>query len=149
MAFQLTPQPRRHDDPGIANDSILYRIINEDSWIVQEGDRERVASHAFKDTHTFETSCFVDKTPDQLRELFPGKRICGVTARVVREQEFSIARAPEEFGDDPSHVVLFPPGGLKRKEADRRWARISLASKIIPLANEARPAQDAAHPGEV
>lgn len=131
MGFSVTPAPKRQDDPSIPGDGILHRVLNEESWAPIENGVRRVASHAFKDTHNFETSCFFGVPLQFIRRHFPGKLVCSVRAGVVRNQGFIISRAPEEFEGNPAHVVLCAPGGLRRKEADRRWAKISENATIL------------------
>lgn len=132
MGFKTTPEPRRDDDPSVPDDGVLYRVLTEESWVVNESGTLRVASHAFKDTATFETSCFLNIDLDELRGHFPHKRVCSITVSLARQQGFRVSRAPEEFEGNPSHVVLCPPGNLRRKEADRLWARLSEAARVLP-----------------
>ena len=127
-----TPEPRRTDDPeSIPDDALLYRVLYEENWSHMDGDVRRVSSHAFKDTLSFEASCFLaaEKPLSQLKEMFPGKRICVASAGEVRKAQHIIARAPED--GDASHVVLCPPGDLKRSDADRLYAQIAAAARIV------------------
>jgi hypothetical protein len=128
-----TPTPARIDDPDISNEAVLYRVLYEENWSHVEDGIRRVSSHAFKDTLTFEASCFLasEKSVSELQQMFPGKRICQVSAAAVREASHILARAPEDCDGDRSHVVLCPPGGLNRSEADKLYARIARASTIV------------------
>lgn len=131
---RTTPAVKRLDDgDSIADDEILYRVLAEESWSTLEAGVRRVSSHAFKDTLTYETSCFLgsEKPVELLRRMFPGKHICQITAGIARQAGFVVARAPEECNGDQSHVVLCPPSGLPRKQADRLWAELSFAATVV------------------
>jgi hypothetical protein len=130
---ELTPVPKRTDDAEIPDDALLYRVLGQENWSVVENGIRRVSSFAFKDTLSYEASCFLasEISLDDLKKRFPGKRICGVTAAVVRDQRHIIARAPEEFEGNAAHIVICPPGNLKRKDADKLYGAISQSAKIV------------------
>jgi hypothetical protein len=68
---------------------------------------------------------------ETLRERFPGKRISIVSAAAVRNAQHIIARDPEGGDGGSAHVVICPPGSLKRSKFDKLCEEISSSAQII------------------
>lgn len=135
--------PPRHDDPSIAEEAHLLRVLH-DGWVTSKGGRERPTSNSFLDS-TFENSCFVEGeiTRQELRQLLGNKRIARIPARVVRQAGFQIERRPDEAPPGCSapaaHVVCGPPTEIHRGLYERASRAIANAPEIEIEAAEPVP----------
>jgi hypothetical protein len=110
--------PPRHDDPGLANDGYVLRVLL-DRWVTTKGGRERPTSDSFLDSN-FENSCFVEGeiSQNELRLLLGDRRIARVPVRVIREAGYWLERradeAPPGCSHPDSHLVCGPPQDIAR-----------------------------------
>jgi hypothetical protein len=130
----------RHDDPSIANDVTVLRLLHE-KWTTMKGGRERPTTDSLTDS-SFENSCFVEgEIPfDELVALFPGKKIARIPVRLLRSEGYSLERRPDEAPENcscpSSHVVCGPLNAIVRGvyEAMARRVVKSPETTILPPA---------------
>jgi hypothetical protein len=120
----------QHDDKTILDNATLIRAVLPE-WILTEEGQERLTSATFKDGH-LEASCFIaeqvgglegferDILPVLEEELGLTLRIATVAASDVRKAGLWIYRKPEEFHDDPAHVVVCPSDGMSKSRYGRQ-----------------------------
>lgn len=138
----------RFDDETILPTWTLARGIRTDWFEIDENGREVIQSRAFDDSNQ-ETSCFIleetngiegfrrDILPVLEEDLGTKLRIGTVAVGVARSCGFWIYRKPEEFHDNPAHVVLCPPlvGNISRAKFKNQAREV--AKKAV-----ARPAEE-------
>src|ERR1700730_8240921 len=92
----------RHDDPSIANDVTVLRLLHE-KWTTMKGGRERPTTDSLTDS-SLENSCFVEGeiSFDELAALFPGKKIARIPVRLLRSEGYSLERRPDEAPENCS-----------------------------------------------
>jgi hypothetical protein len=120
----------QHDDETIPNHVTLIRALRPD-WVVKEEDRERLSSAAFKDGR-LEASCFIAEevggldgfkenvSPELEREFGFTPRLATIEVASVRSAELWIYRKPEEFHNNPAHVVICPSGNMSKSKYGRQ-----------------------------
>jgi|SRR5208282_3002365 len=129
------------DDASIPDEAVLLRALLP-NWIHEQDGIRRISKQAFLDGQTGEASCFIDGAGVQaeVRRIFPGKEIGAVTARVVRESGFVIARRPNEADpfamDANAHVVIGTAQQLRRIEYERCAKRIAIHAETRILLEE-------------
>jgi len=128
--------PPNADDGEIGNDSYLLRVLHS-SWTTLKGGRERPTSDSLLDSN-FENSCFVEGeiAMDELRLLFPDKKIARIPVHLIRAHGFIIERrpleAPNECTVPESHVVIGPQDQIQRGEYER-MARTIVKSATVSV----------------
>ncbi|MGB9077167.1 MAG: hypothetical protein WCC26_10055 [Terracidiphilus sp.] len=133
----------RHDDFGIIGDAVLVRAVHPE-WTCFEKDVERLTSATFRDGRQ-EASCFIENEVGGLEafqaEILPVLSaeagvtlgIATISASIVRAAGLWIYRKPEEFHDDPAHVVICPPDSMsKSKYAKSAGGLATEATLILP-----------------
>jgi len=131
--------PRHDDVVGIPNHSVLIRAVQPD-WLEVENGHERLRSSTYLDGQQ-EASCFISAEvgdlegfranilPTLAREL--GVQIAAVATipvAEVRAEGLWVYRKPEEFHNNPAHVVVCPPDGITKSQYAKR------AKRLAPLA---------------
>jgi hypothetical protein len=125
----------RHDDASISDEAILIRAVRPD-WVIRDGDGERIISGTFVDG-SLEASCFIaeevggveafiqDILPELSEELGLPFRIATLTVSAARAQGLWVYRKPEEYKDDPAHVVVCAADGMSKSQYKRSAARLA------------------------
>lgn len=131
----------RHDDKGISADAILIRAVRPD-WILQEGEGERLISGTFVDG-SLEASCFIAAEvggvdnfverilPDLSRELGLQFRVATLPISAVRARGLWVYRKPEEYNDNPAHVVVCAPEGMSKSQYRKNAARLADCATLL------------------
>ncbi len=117
--------PRR-DDIEVTGHTVLLRAVHPD-WTCFEKDVERLTSATFKDGHQ-EASCFIEHEvggltafqtqilPQLSAEAGVTLGIAAISASIVRAAGLWIYRKPEEFENNPAHVVICPPDSMSKSK---------------------------------
>ena len=133
----------RHDDETILPEWTLARGIRLDWFEIDEDGKESIQSRAFDDSKQ-ETSCFVleetsgiegfrrDILPILEKDLGTKLRIGTVNVATARACGFWIYRKPEEFYDNPAHVVLCPPQLENISRSKFKNQARAVAEKAVP-----------------
>lgn len=135
----------RHDDETILPEWTLARGIRPDWLEIGENGSEVIQSRAFDDSKQ-EVSCFVleeanglegfrrDILPTLEEELGTKLRIGTVGVAIARAGGFWIYRKPEEFHDNPAHVVLCPQQfeDISKKQFKRQAREIARQAVTHP-----------------
>lgn len=114
--------PAWADDLSIDDDTILWRRVSQSMFGVDSNGRPTLTSFAFKspeDELSMDVS--TETTADRvLAAGFPGQKIVGIKAGVLRKLGYLIVRNPEP--DNPAHVLVVPKPGKskKQKHVDRQ-----------------------------
>ena len=138
----------RHDDPGIPPNAILIRAVRPD-WVREESGIERLTSATFLDGH-LEASCFIadeiggidsfrnEILPELSALLSTTLGVATITVERVRASGLWVFRKPEEFKNDPAHVVICPPDEMSKSQYRKRaGALVSDADLVVsPAASE-------------
>lgn len=131
----------RHDDLGISGDAVLLRAVHPD-WTCFNDDVERLTSATFRDGRQ-EASCFIEKEVGGLgafqAEILPllsrdaggGLGIARISASIVRAAGLWIYRKPEEFDDNPAHVVICPPDGISKSKYAKSAGSLASGATLI------------------
>jgi hypothetical protein len=132
----------QHDDKTVENHVTLIRAIRPD-WTTVEDGHERLTSAAFKDG-TQEASCFISEEVGGLegfeRDILPilqqewgfTPRMATIVVSAIREHELWVYRKPEEFHDNPAHVVICPSEGMSRSRYSRETGRLKDSADLQP-----------------
>lgn len=138
----------RHDDTGIPDNAVLIRAVQPD-WIEVESGIESLKWPTFLDGEQ-EASCFIseevggiqsfceDILPDLSRLLGVDiQAVAQISLLTVRRAGLWVYRKPEEFYDNPAHVVICPPDGISKKQYSKRAKSLApLATKTsVPIEN--------------
>jgi hypothetical protein len=129
--------PPRHDDPGLADDAYVLRVLHE-RWVTTKGGRERPTSDSFLDSN-FENSCFLESeiSVDDLRLLLGNGRIARIPIRVIRHAGYWLERRPDEAPlgctHPESHLVCGPPQEIERGAYERASRSIVRSPEIQML----------------
>jgi hypothetical protein len=114
--------PPRVDDSSIADETILWRRVNQSMFDVGPEGQAILQSFAFKapgDELSMDISG--ETTAEKvLAAGLPSQKVVGIKAGVLRRLGYIIVRDPEP--DDPAHVLVLPlPGkSKKQKHLDRK-----------------------------
>lgn len=127
------------DDPSIGPDAVVLRVLHS-NWVTTKGGAERPTSDSLRDSN-FENSCFIEEeiSADELRalDIFSGKRIARIPAKLLRDQGYWLERRPDEAPEgcvNPNaHVICGPPNSPVRKVYEEMARRIvkSLDIRIL------------------
>lgn len=138
----------RHDDLGIAPNAILIRAVRPD-WVREENGTERLTSATFSDGE-FEASCFIAdevggiesyrrKILPELSELLRTRLgVATVTVERVRSSGLWIYRKPEEYKNDPAHVVICPPDEMTTKQYKKRTGALAPDAILVVSPSDGR-----------
>jgi hypothetical protein len=142
----------RHDDPGIPPNAILIRAIRPD-WIREENGTVRLTSATFSDGQ-LEASCFIADEVGGIeryqREILPELSellgtplgVATVAVERVRASGLWIYRKPEEYKNDPAHVVICPPEGMSKKQYKNRTGALAPDATLVASPFERRNQAD-------
>jgi hypothetical protein len=131
----------RHDDLGIPPNAILIRAVQPD-WVREENGTERLTSATFSDGQ-LEASCFIAEEVGGIesyrREILPELSellrtplgVATVAVERVRSSGLWIYRKPEEFKNDPAHVVICPPDGMSKKQYKKRTGALAPDATLV------------------
>jgi hypothetical protein len=126
--------PRR-DDEGILGDAILIRAIRPE-WLIPDGNGVRLCTGTFVDGQ-LEASCFLaeemggierflrDTLPKLSEELEVVLRAATISASLVRARGLWIFRRPEEYYNNPAHVVICAPDGISKSRYRKDAAKLA------------------------
>jgi hypothetical protein len=95
------------DDPSIADDVMLVRVLRYASWAYPKEQPTRPASVAFFDSNG-ENSCFIvnEAEFDKLAEKFPDVKYGAVAAGQARAAGFYVSRDDDGADGLAGHVIL-------------------------------------------
>jgi hypothetical protein len=112
--------PRR-DDPNIADEVVLWRVMREATWIKETPDGVRQSSHCFKDNtieegadrSEHETSVFVVNEGESPLALLDNIEpnigyLCAITAADARAEGFMVYPDPDGDIQNARHFVVTP-----------------------------------------
>lgn len=121
------------DDPAIADDAVLLRVLVSDDWHTATPTGRRASSFAFMDARSGETSCYID-TPERratIAKRYPGCPVAQFTARQARASGLLVASDPAGDPDrSPEHKVLSFVGS--KSAYQRACKTLALSSTFIP-----------------
>jgi hypothetical protein len=139
----------RQDDKSVQNHATLIRAVHPD-WLQEEGGVERLTSQTFKDG-SLEASCFIaeevgglegftqDILPILAKELgFRPEHVALLTAIEARNADLWIYRKPEEFHDNPAHVVICPPDGMSKSKYGKQSGSLASRAKAAQVPKASR-----------
>lgn len=131
----------RHDDTGIPGEAILIRAVHPD-WTRTENEIERLTSATFLDGQQ-ETSCFIqgevggldgfkDQILPQLSEILGvDLGVATVPVSTVRAAGLWIYRKPDEFQNNPAHVVICPADGMSKSQYAKRAGGLAPVATLV------------------
>jgi hypothetical protein len=125
----------RHDDASITDEVILIRAVRPD-WVMRDGDGERIISGTFVDG-SLEASCFIAQEVGGveafIQNILPGLsdelgmrfRIATLTVSAARAQGLWVYRKPEEYKDNPAHVVVCAADSMSKSQYKKSAGRLA------------------------
>jgi hypothetical protein len=124
--------PSRHDDLSIHDETILWRRVNSSPPMMETdaGGNVTLTSFAFKAPQD-ELSMDISTETTQERVLamgFPGQKLVGIEAGVLRRLGYLICRDPEP--NDPAHVLVLPHPGKSKNQKREDRKRMALAARL-------------------
>jgi hypothetical protein len=144
----------QHDDRTVHDHISLIRAVRPD-WLSIEDGQQRLNSATFKDG-SLEASCFISEEVGGLegfkRDILPrleeewGFRpthVATITTGAVRAAELWIYRKPEEFHNNPAHVVICPSNEMSKSKYGRKAGGLKDAAQLLNIADEQEPNQTA------
>lgn len=134
----------RHDDNAISDATVLIRAVDWD-WVVSENGQERLSSGTFLDGSE-EASCFLaaevggvdgfvrNILPDLEQQLGKTLRYATIPAAEVRIRNLWIYRKPEEYKNNPAHVVVCSSDGMSRSQYKKAARKLADSAVLHPEA---------------
>ena len=108
-----------------------------------EENVERLVSGTFVDSQ-FEASCFIAEEvggiegfiqnilPELSKELGSAFRTAILPASAARSQGLWICRRPEEYNDNPAHVVICAADGMTKSQYRKNAGRLAGQASLLP-----------------
>jgi len=123
--------PPRHDDPTLADDTVLWRAIPNSQICRGDEGTERPESWAFlSDDNEVSAWIAAETTLEALKARFPNSRVARFTVGETRGFGNIVARDPVE--GDPSHVVICPTVGKPTKRIRKDARRLASRASLLP-----------------